>query len=226
MCDTEYDFVPEFRSTNIPKQKDPATPPLNADSEMGPAISGIASFPPLGQVTQLPSSKVVFLVSLEVDEASVDDPWEVSIWYSNAGDGWCEGPLSRMPTGSSLVSLQEPVPSKTTLCFHASVPVSSPLKFTVKFRNRPSKPWRWVYDELAVRDGLVVTNPEHLREQGTTNLSDVIVDLNQDLRVKSVSSQTPGTSLWTIEADIEPALDEKSAYAGVKLGTPWGEYLR
>ncbi|RYP03833.1 hypothetical protein DL764_004883 [Monosporascus ibericus] len=108
----------------------------------------------------------------------------------------------------------------------SAIQASSPLRFTIKFRNSPDQSWRWVRDELGVDDGTVVSTPENCRDQGTTNLSDVIAGLNQDLKVRSTMSQTPDTELWTIEADIAPAQDEKSAYANIELGTPWGGPLR
>ena len=77
-----------------------------------------------------------------------------------------------------------------------------------------------------MEDGLVLVTPEKFQGLLNANLSDVIVDLNPDLRVKSVMSQVPNTELWTIEAGIRPAQNEKSAYSQVELGTPWGKYLR
>ncbi|RYP41097.1 hypothetical protein DL767_001258 [Monosporascus sp. MG133] len=178
MSDTEYDFVPEFRSTNTPKLKVTVTPALTVDAKTGPTASRVACFPPLGQVTQLRSDAVSFIILLQVDEENADDPWELSIWHSSTG----------------------------VEC--------------------PDRSWRWARDELGVDDGTVVITPENYRDRGTTNLSDVIAGLNQDLKVSSAMSQTPDTELWMIEADIAPARDDKSAYANIELGTPWGGPLR
>ncbi|RYP89766.1 hypothetical protein DL770_004108 [Monosporascus sp. CRB-9-2] len=226
MYDTEYDFVPEFRSTNTPKLKVTVTPAHTVDVKMGPTASGVACFPPLAQVTQLHSDAVSFIILLQVDEENANDPWELSIWHSSTSLEWSESPGAQISINDSPTTLQEPNSSITNKYFHATVHASSPLKFTIKFRNSPDQSWRWVRDELGVDDGTVVITPENYRDPGTTNLSDVIADLNQDLKVRPGMSQTPDTELWTIEADIAPAQDEKSAYANIELGTPWGGPLR
>ena len=226
MCDQEYDFVPEFRSTNIPRQKLSPAPELAVRAKMGSGVFGITSFPPLGQVTQLQSKTISFLILLEVDEANASDSWEVSLWHSSAGPEWREAPLARKPFSASPRPLHNPSPSKLNLYFHAELPASSPLGFTLKYRNGLDQAWRWARDEHGVDDGLVLLCPEKPRSLSTTDLSDIIVGLNPSLKVNSVTSQSPGTDLWTIEAPIGPAQDEKSAYSQIQLGTPWGEYIR
>ena len=226
MCDQDYDFVPEFRSTNIPRQKSPATPELTVSTKMGPGVSSISSFPPLGQVTQLQSDTISFLVSIEVNEVNSKDAWEASVWHSTADAEWRETPLVRTLSASSPSPLQHTSPSRSILYFHAELHASPILNFTLKFRNGPDHPWRWVRDENGMEDGLVLVTPEKFQGLLNANLSDVIVDLNPDLRVKSVMSQVPNTELWTIEAGIGPAQNEKSAFSQIELGTPWGKYLR
>ena len=215
---------------SIPRQKLSPTPELAVRAKMGPGISGITSFPPLGQVTQLLSIKASFLVLIEVDEINAGDPWEVSIWHSSpdsADSEWREAPLTRTPPNASPCLLHDSASSKSNLYFHGELQASSSLKFTLKFRNAPHQPWRWARDEHGVDDGLVLLTPEDSQSLSTTtNLSDIILGLNPDLRVKSVTSQSPDTDLWTIEAPVNPAQDEKSACSHIQLGTPWGEYLR
>ncbi|KAI0008704.1 glycoside hydrolase family 36 protein [Xylariaceae sp. FL0662B] len=190
---------------------------------MSPTIS---SYPCLGQVTQLKHGVVKFVALLEAEETFTEVPWEVAIWYSSAGNEWEEKLLSPISNGDSPFSLQAVNPSNTLSYFQSSISVSSPLHFTLKFRNGPDQAWRWVREEQGMADGVILINPEEPRIKMQGQLSDIIHGLNPGLKVMGAASQVPRTQLWTVEASIDPAKDDNSAYADIELGTPWGGALR
>ncbi|KAI0126386.1 raffinose synthase Sip1 [Xylariales sp. AK1849] len=216
-----YDFGTEFQAVFIPKQKPPPEPVVTG--EMGASVS---SYPPLGQVTQLKNGNIKFIALLDVEEKDAKECWEVAVWHSAEGGDWAETILSPLKDGPAPSSVQTASTQKTPLYFSSSLAVSTTLTFTLKFRNGPEKEWRWARDEQSMGDGTVIINPEKSRAQASTDLADVIKDLNADLNVKKSASQSPGTELWTLEAPIGPAKGEESTYADFNLGVPWGGYLR
>lgn len=187
--------------------------------------ANVFSYPPLGRVTQLKDKTFQFTALLEVENDYMKDPWEVAVWHSEDGD-WEETLLSPASDGDFPTSLQATKPSKTLLYFRTPFFVSSLMTFTLKFRNDPNQPWTWSRDASGVTDGLVLLNLEDSLHRTDENLGDIIHGLNSELSVKTAASQTPNTQLWTVKADVSPAQEDRSAYADVELGTPWGGALR
>ncbi|XXH02549.1 hypothetical protein Hte_008925 [Hypoxylon texense] len=215
MSKGEHGIDPEFRAVCVSN-------PIAAAPIMDPNIS---SYPPVGQVTQLRDNSFQFFALLEVQNEYAEDPWEVAVWHS-AGDGWTETLLSPISATDSPSSLQITSPSNTPLYFGAPFFVSSSLNFTVKFRNSRNESWMWSREVSGTADGVVLINPEVPLAEAETNLSNIIHGLNPDLKVRASASQTPRTQLWTINASVGPVQDDRSTYADVELGTPWGGSLR
>ncbi|KAI5864854.1 glycoside hydrolase family 36 protein [Durotheca rogersii] len=188
--------------------------------------AGISSFPPLGQVTQIRGNTIEFFSLLEVDKSRAGDAWEVAVWRSSTDGVWSEKLLQRTRASESPTLLRAPPASRAFLYFRTSFFVSSPLNFTLKFRSGPDHPWRWARDLSGIHDGVVLIEAPQPRSRMGGDLSDIIHGLNPDLRVTAAASQTPHTELWSIEADVDPAVGDQSAYADVDLGTPWGGSLR
>lgn len=187
----------------------------------------IAAYPPLGQVTQLVHSNVTFHVVLEVSGESATDQWQLSLWHSSdSGGDWTETELLSDALGAHPLALDTIVKSSTRLYFTADLTVLSLLSFTVKFREGPDHPWRWARDEQGSGDGIVVIDRELTGEDEPGSLPDLIQHLNPGLKWKSHLSQSPGTQLWSIEAAVNGAKDDESAYAEVPIGIPWGRFLR
>ncbi|OTA80869.1 glycoside hydrolase family 36 protein [Hypoxylon sp. CO27-5] len=187
--------------------------------------ANVFSYPPLGRATQLKDKTFQFIALLEVEDDHAKDPWEVAVWHSSDGD-WEETLLSPASDGDFPALLRVPGPSKTLLYFCAPLFVSSFMNFTLKFRHDPTQPWRWSREALGVTDGVVLINLEDSLHRMDGNLGDIIHGLNPELSVRTAASQTPNTELWTIKADVGPAEEDRSAYADVELGTPWGGALR
>ncbi|KAI1136070.1 glycoside hydrolase family 36 protein [Hypoxylon sp. FL0543] len=188
--------------------------------------ANICSYPPLGRVTQLKDKTFQFAALLEVEIDHAEDPWEVAVWHSSAEGDWRETLLASFPAGNSPASLQFTRPETSLLYFRAPFLVPSSMNFTLKFRNGPEQPWRWAQEASGLMDGVVLINPEDTLYRTDENLSDFIHGLNPELSVKEAASQTPNTRLWTVEANVGPAEEDRSAYADVELGTPWGGALR
>lgn len=216
MSKGERDIDSEFHAVRVSGPDAPAV-------GMEPTIS---SYPPLGQVTQFKDNSFQLLALLEVDSSCTEDPWEVAVWYSSSGADWTEKPLSPISVNDSPSALQIVRNSHVRLYFGAPFIVSSSLKFTLKFRNGRNQPWRWSRKVSGIYDGIVLISPTSPNNGMDTNLSKIIHGLNPELTVTGAKSQTPNTQIWTVSASVNPAGDDRSAYADVELGTPWGGALR
>ncbi|KAI0452334.1 raffinose synthase Sip1 [Xylaria acuta] len=188
-------------------------------------VLGLTTFPSLGRVSQVKSQVISFSALLEVADHDAEEPWEICLWHSSGGQPWEETMFSSAPRTDSLTFLQQGSLSHRCLSYSVAVPMTSSLHFTLKYRSGPTQPWIWARDELGIDDGLVTLNVESQRLL-TDELSNIIRGLNPELKVRSVASQTPRTQLWTIQAAVTPASDDRSAYADVELGIPWGGYVR
>lgn len=209
-----------FQAKYIPKQQGP--PALN-DPSMKAYIS---TFPALGHVTQVDQSTTTFTALLEIDESRSDGPWEVSLWYSESGE-WHEAPMEAVTqTSPKPTSLQT---SKTSselhkIYFTTTVAIQLPTSFTIKFRNGADQSWKWVKDHQGAEDGLVTFNPPKSQDARSSSLRDYVQDLNPILESKNHQSQSPTTTLWSVEVPIEAASGEKPVIKDVKFGVPWGHH--
>jgi hypothetical protein len=220
MSDEPYDFEKEFQAVFIPKQKPPPEPV--ATGEMGATVS---SYPPLGQVTQLKEGNIKFVALLEIDSKDANEHWELAVWHTAEGEEWTETGLSPLKEEQAPSSLQSGQSQRARLYFSASLSVSKSLAFTVKFRNSPDKPWRWAKDEQSIGDGTIIINSESTSANVSTDFSEVVKNLNPDLKITSATSQCPGTELWVVEASVSAANGETSTYADFRVGVPWGGFL-
>jgi len=221
---TEHTFISPtdgnevFQAKYIPKQKGP--PALNAPSMK----AYISTFPALGHVTQVDQSTTTFTALLEIDESRSEGPWEVSLWHLESGE-WHEAPMEPV-TNTSLqpTSLQT---SKTSselhkIYFTTTVPIHLPTSFTIKFRNGADQSWKWVKEHQGVEDGLVTFNTAKSQDTRSNSLGNYVQDLNPILQSENHQSQSPATTLWSVEVPIEAASGEKPAIKDVKFGVPWG----
>ncbi|KAL2129449.1 hypothetical protein VTI74DRAFT_7789 [Chaetomium olivicolor] len=187
----------------------------------------VAAYPPLGQVTQLQDPNVEFYVVLEVPKELAEESWQLSLWHSTLEGGeWTETLVLPVTSNIRPADLHEASGERARLYFTAKLTVESSLNFTVKFRLASGQEWRWVRDEQGVDDGLVVISSKSIHDGDTEGLPDLIKDLNPDLKVESHASQTPKTRLWSLEAAVDGAKDDKSTFVEVPLGLPWGGFLR
>jgi hypothetical protein len=188
----------------------------------------LASYPPLGRVTQTPRDEVEFFVVLEVNPDQLKSPWELALWYAVGHNGqvWKETPLPLAGEGAGLATMGTYDNARPQLYFSAPVPVTSSLRFTLKYRSGPQDPWQWARDGDGVDDGILISIPKQPNHSPQDEPEAVIVHLNPTLDVKSAMSQCPGTQLWTFQANVAGALGNDSMYTDIELGLPWGEFLR
>ncbi|KAI1177359.1 raffinose synthase Sip1 [Nemania sp. FL0916] len=183
------------------------------------------TFPPLGRVSQIKEEIVTFSVILELAEHDAEQSWEACLWHSCGEQPWEETMLSLTPETESPSFFCSSSSSSSRLYYSVAFPVISSLRFTLKYRSSPTQPWSWARDDLGINDGLLLLNTEFQRPFAD-DLSSIIRGLNPELRVRPVTSQTPRTQLWTIEAAVAPASDDVSAHADLQLGIPWGGFVR
>ncbi|KAI1119131.1 raffinose synthase Sip1 [Nemania sp. NC0429] len=185
----------------------------------------IHTFPPLGRVSQAKSRIVSFSVVIETADDDAEKPWEIRLWHSSGEQPWEETKLQPAPRTESPTFLQPESSSHKYFPFSAALPVPSLLRFTLKYRSSPTQPWIWARDELGLEDGLITLAADSLHPLDD-DLSSIIRGLNPELKVRSVASQTPRTKLWTVEATVDPATGDASAYSDIQLGIPWGGFVR
>lgn len=223
MASSTEDFANYFQAVFIPKQKPPPGP-----LPEGTIMASVSTYPPLGQVTQLRTGGVSFVAVLEVDKSHASSPWEVSLWYSDGTDEsqeWVEHRLG-LTDARRIPSNLQAVHSASRLYYGAKVSIKSPLRFTVKFRSGPDQEWRWIRDEAGMGDGTVIINDNLDKRDTESKLSDLIQGLNPAFKWKTLTSQSPSTRLWSIEAPVDAAEGEKSKVVDLPLGIPWGGFLR
>lgn len=208
-----------FQAKYIPKQKGPPT------SDHPSLKAYISTYPPLGQLTTVPDHTKVVTALLEVDESRATESWEVSLLYSSNGDQWEESVMESIDkTDSQPKVLQTVAPlGLHQLYFKASLPARLPANFTAKFRSNSSEAWKLVKDHQGTPDGRIVLKTITSQENISSNLSDYVQDLNPSLEVKNYRSQSPGTTLWSVQVPIEGAVGKDSTVKDIKFGLPWGQ---
>ncbi|KAH7327176.1 glycoside hydrolase superfamily [Rhexocercosporidium sp. MPI-PUGE-AT-0058] len=210
-----------FQAQYIPKQK--ATPSSDDPS----MLAYISTYPALGQVSQIQKHTTVFTALLEVDKSRASDPWQVSLWHSD-GKEWREVPMDPVIKAASFPSeLQAsgttPENNQARLYFTTPLAIHLPTNFTIKFRAGPNESWKWIKDHQGTIDGVVMLSTVTSQDTISSELGDYITGLNPILTSKSYRSQSPGTTLWSVEAPVEGADGEKSTIKDIKFGLPWGE---
>ena len=185
----------------------------------------VCSQPPLGQITTTSETSTNFTVELEVDTFRENDGWEVSLWYTQNGSCyWEELVLRRSPTKKSQ-SLQLFNSTSHFLYFTADLPTTAPIDFTIKFRNAKDQPWKWVKDAQGMEDGVIILRPS--ADQGVSpDLKNYIKGMDPALRVQIERSQAPQTTLWSVTTFVAAAIGEESSFTDIKIGVPWGKFLK
>ena len=214
-----------FQAVFIPKQR-PA--PAEVSAEM---TVFIATYPPLGQISHTQSSDVVFTAVLEIPQNLAAEPWQIVLWHSgNDGEEWAEAVFNPGEHRVQSRILNENSEVLRRLHFTTSaLPVDSSMSFTVKFRQGPNHPWRWIREEMGLGDGMIVSNSVPIEEGDSEDLPDLIQNLNPSLSWKSHPSQCPNTRLWSVDANVDAAKDspgERSTFANLPLGVPWGSFRK
>ncbi|KAF4999207.1 hypothetical protein FGRMN_2666 [Fusarium graminum] len=218
MPSDDYNFGDVFQAIYIAKQKS-APPPVSEGMKVV-----LQSFPPLGKVSTVKGGDTVLTAILEIPTSRVNELWEVSLWHSVDGSDWKDLEVTSAQGGSKPQTLQTLDDSMSRLYFTSTFSFDASVQFTLKFRHSPDADWRWIRDEQGLGDGLIVHASGGV---SSSNLLDLIPDLSsQDWTIKSCLSQSPGTSLWSLETTIPNADGDDSTYRDIKIGTPWGSFAR
>ncbi|KAF4449434.1 hypothetical protein F53441_7296 [Fusarium austroafricanum] len=218
MPSDNYNFADEFQAIYIAKQK-VAPPPVSEDMKVV-----LQSFPPLGKVTSVHEKDVTLTAVLEIPKFRANELWEVSVWHSVDGFEWKGLEVAPIKEAGCPQTLQVLDDSMSRFYFTSSFSFAASVQFTLKFRHSPDVDWRWIRDEQGLGDGLIANAAAGV---SFSNLSDMIPDLNsKDWAIKSHLSQSPGTSLWSLQTAIPPAKGDDSAYRDITIGTPWGSFVR
>ncbi|KAM0504148.1 hypothetical protein ACHAP8_002553 [Fusarium lateritium] len=216
MPSDEYNFADVFQKIYVAKQK---PPPIPVNENMKVVLQ---SFPPLGQVTSIQGKSATLTTVLEIPKSRASESWEVSAWHSVDDSAWEDVLLLSIQEVSAPQTLQTLGDSMHRFYFSSSITFEASLKFTLKFRHSSDADWRWIRDEQGLNDGLIVNTSVGL---SSNSLSDLIPDINyKDWTIKSQLSQSPRTSLWSLEAAIASANQDDSTYRDISIGTPFGTF--
>jgi hypothetical protein len=214
-----------FQAKYIPRQ--PAIPSSQLFSGMATKAL-LASFPPLGQVTEMLSQKTQFTVLLETDESTKDAAWEVSLRYSE-GSEWEELQLAPQTaiTAQHFSDAKTEFAGLKRLYFSANLEVKSAITFTLRFRMGPEEPWLWIKEHQGALDGVVLLKKTEFIDERSDDLGSFIEGLDPSFAAKKCLSQSPNTSVWEVEVPIDAAVGDQSAWKKTKFGKPWsGDFLR
>jgi hypothetical protein len=187
----------------------------------------ISTFPALGQVTHIDRNASIFTALLEIDPSRASEPWQISLWHS-ADSQWQEVPMDPVQDSMSYPTALQPTMMidgnpLTRLYFTTPLVIHLPISFTIKFRGNPTQAWKWVKDHQGTLDGTIILKSVTRQDTISSELRDHIEGLDPAFRVKNYPSQSPGTTLWVVEAPIEAADGAKSNIKEVKFGLPWGQ---
>ena len=109
------------------------------------------------------------------------------------------------------------------LFFTTPLAIHLPTNFTIKFRGSSDQSWKWVKDHQGTADGTVILKTVTSQDALSDDLGHYVQGLNPILKVKNYRSQSPGTTLWSVEAPIMEAKGEISTIKDIKFGLPWGQ---
>ncbi|KAI9743585.1 MAG: hypothetical protein M1818_002900 [Claussenomyces sp. TS43310] len=217
-----------FQAEYIPKQTPPKTEYL---VEKGNMRASLSSYPPLGEVTVVPSAKVLFTVSLETDERRISEAWQVALWHSANNGSWKELALNRTTNNSARPAILQNVAkegfSPHRIYFSGTLDIEENTSFTLKFRSRREQSWKWAKEQQGVQDGTIIVEQSWNAVDEIDDLEELIGELNPAFETKKVQSQTPNTSVWSLGASIAAARDDESTFADLKFGKPWkGAFIK
>lgn len=71
-------------------------------------------------------------------------------------------------------------------------------------------------DQSGSKDGILYFQPQNPPNE----LRDYLRDYSSDISIEPVSSEAPGTQLWSITAPVQAAEDKASGFTDISLGTP------
>ncbi|KAL9127597.1 MAG: hypothetical protein Q9217_003555 [Psora testacea] len=153
--------------------------------------------PPLGQSTVIPHEQqtVNFTVLLESSRSFPEQPWELAI-----------SSKSRSKVYRRYFSIDLTKPAHTEHALH----------FTLKYRVTASMNWKWANETSCVADGELCFQPRKPPDE----LQNYLKDIDSDLTIHSVPSDSPGAQLWSLIARAKGAEGARSTYTKTCLGTP------
>lgn len=104
-------------------------------------------------------------------------------------------------------------------------------QFTVRFRTSPDTEWQWANEQQAINDGELVFGPkdvipgkhllpETIPDDAKAELAKHIDNLSPDVQIESLRTEAPGSVLWGIRGDVDPAEGGVSGIKRFALGTP------
>ncbi|PGH14700.1 hypothetical protein AJ79_02866 [Helicocarpus griseus UAMH5409] len=229
-------------SPNQQEEKRPSQIKFVRAAQMG-LFADITSWPPLGQVTCLRrtagADKLRFTVQLQSSRSLPEQTWEVSIWHNvNSNDSWEALSLVKDSTSQTVPMAVGPGPGPNYHTYTFSQELDFPKQgkhaaYTVRYRIDANSPWQWVNEQFGTKDAELVFEPTHSQllkgidpeAQPSKLLAEYLDGFNQNLKVETRLSESPGAVLWSVTGSILSAVDNQSTCEKIDFGIP-KEFVR
>jgi hypothetical protein len=92
----------------------------------------------------------------------------------------------------------------------------SQVQFTIKFRPGEDHAWTWAHSQFSYGDGVLYYQPKFEHH----DISYYIEGLSSDIKLETLTADTPNTQLWSLTAPAKAADGDESGYSTHLLGKP------
>ncbi|KAJ5175227.1 Aldolase-type TIM barrel [Penicillium canariense] len=205
----------------------------------------VTCYPPLGQVTSLQRAHkacqseeddtVRFTVVIESSTSLPTQSWEAQIWHNITSSEWTALPLQKCDSSRApLLNGSDAEYNYYRYVFSEEIQIPDSgghTQFTVRFRTSPDTEWQWANQQHPTSNGELVFSPRasdvgkpRWSDSSSVNarreLAKHIDNLSLEVQVASRISEAPGSLLWEIRGDVDPAQGGASGIKRFTLGTP------
>ncbi|THC99737.1 hypothetical protein EYZ11_000787 [Aspergillus tanneri] len=205
----------------------------------------VTCYPPVGQVTcpkriqrALESDKADTLRFVVVIESSCAFPkqcWEADIWHNIVGVEWSALPLEQHHGHiAPLMNGEESTYQYYRHVFFSELALPNHggrAQFTVRFRPGPNGDWQWLNEQQHVGNGELVFAPRTAMQDYSGSIEIGVISakdhfgvfferLSSEIDVEPRKSESPGSSLWHLSGEVNPAQQEQSGHRSLILGIP------
>ncbi|KAF9888771.1 hypothetical protein FE257_008347 [Aspergillus nanangensis] len=104
-------------------------------------------------------------------------------------------------------------------------------QFTIRFRATPDVDWQWVNQLQHSNDGEIIFPPQNIQfepifseglsvQTARADFAKYFASLSSEVDIQPRKSEAPGSALWSLSGETEPAREHQSGFKNVTLGIP------
>lgn len=183
----------------------------------------VATYPTLGQMTQLTTPQTNISCVLDVESEYVHEDWRVIFRYALISTHeWKENDL-RHAQANLFHAQGHKHTARNQILFEADIHITDAITFHFKITRGSEESWI-VATEDPKLDSIILPPYRIQSCKNSRHINDYILHLNPDLRVRPLisESESRGIDLWIVEALVEPAQGENAHMTQVMFGKPFG----